>query len=306
MTDETVSFPGARPPDRHYTVDSGGIAIAVGEWGDADAPPLLLAHGGFDFLRTYDVFAPLLAAGGWRIVAWDFRGHGDSEYAALYSWQADLRDALAVLDSLGSIDPLPFVGHSKGGGVLLDLAEAVPHRVSHVVNLDGLPSNRNQPDRSDHERTRMLSGELAAWLDHRRAAADKERRPGTLDELAERRRRMNPRLTMAWLRYLVSVGGRKDEGGWRWKIDPGLRMGGFGPWRPEWSLIRLPGLRVPFFGVLAAQPEVMGWDTHPEDIEPWLPDGAEIEHWEDSGHFVHIEFPERAAASVLGFLARHS
>ncbi len=302
MTQE-VTYPGARRPDRQYLVDSTGVGIAVGEWGDPDHPPLLLAHGGFDFVGTYDVFGPLLAAGGWRVVAWDQRGHGDSERAALYSWGADLRDIVAVLDSLGDVGPLPLVGHSKGGGLLLDVAEALPHRVSRMANLDGLPSSTAQPDRPDHERTRMLSGELAGWLDHRRAAAGKQRRPGTLDELAQRRGRMNPRLPMDWLRYLVTVGGFEDEDGWRWKIDPGLRMGGFGPWRPEWSLIRLPGLRMPFLGILAVQPEVMGWGTRPEDLEPYLPDRAVVEAWHDSGHFVHVEFPERSAERVLAFLA---
>ena len=301
-----MNYPGARRPDRQYTVDSAGVGIAVGEWGDPAAPPLLLAHGGFDFVGTYDGFAPRLADGGWRVVAWDQRGHGDSDRAPLYSWGADLRDIVAVLDSLGDSGPLPLVGHSKGGGLLLDVAEALPHRVSHMVNLDGLPSSTAQPDRPDHERTRMLSGELSAWLDHRRAAAGKQRRPGTLDELAARRGRMNPRLPMDWLRYLVSVGGYEDEDGWRWKIDPGLRMGGFGPWRPEWSLIRLPGLRMPFLGILAMQPEVMGWSTRPEDLEPYLPEGAVIETWEDSGHFLHIEYPERAADRVLAFLAAGS
>src|SRR5690606_30081024 len=102
--------------DRRRTVDSHGIELAVYEWGDADAPPLMLAHGGFDFARTFDVFAPLLADGGWRVVAWDQRGHGDSQHAALYSWEADLRDTLAVIDSVAD-EPLPLVGHSKGGAV---------------------------------------------------------------------------------------------------------------------------------------------------------------------------------------------
>ena len=30
----------------------------------------------------------------------------------------------------------------------------------------------------------MVSTELTSWLDHRRASATKQRRPGTLDELA--------------------------------------------------------------------------------------------------------------------------
>ena len=77
MPDE-ITYPGARRPDRHRTVDSNGLAIAVHEWGDADAPPLLLAHGGMDFAGTFDVFAPLLADAGRRVVSWDARGHGDS------------------------------------------------------------------------------------------------------------------------------------------------------------------------------------------------------------------------------------
>jgi len=235
------------------------------------------------------------------VVAWDQRGHGDSEHATLYSWDADVRDALAVLDSIGP-DPVPIVAHSKGGNLMLHLADACPHRVSHVVNIDGLPSRRAQPDVADHERTRMRAGELSRWLDHRRSLSDAQRRPGTLDELAQRRSRMNPRLSMEWLRYLVSVGARRDADGWRWKIDPSLRMGGFGPWRPEWSMARLSALGMPVLGILGTQPEVMGWSTDPADVAPYLPPGARLVTVEEAGHFVHIEAPERVAALTLEFL----
>ena len=296
-----MTFPGARAPDRRRTVDSHGLRIAVYEWGSALAPPLALAHGGFDFARTYDVFAPLLADAGWRVVAWDQRGHGDSDRAALYSWDADLRDAVAVIDSV-SPEPLVVGGHSKGGGVMLQYAVALPHRVSKLVLLDGLPSGRAMPDVPDHERTRMLAGELVAWLDHRRRTGTKVRRPDTLDGLARRRARMNPRLPPEWLRYLVSVGGRHDPDGWRWKIDPALRMGGFGPWRPEWSMQRLPGLGMPLLAVLGVQPEPMGWGTLPDEVERMLPPGSRVAAIEEAGHFVHIEQPERVAGLVLDFL----
>lgn len=297
-----VTYPGARRPDRQRWVSDHGLRLSVWEWGDADAPPLLLAHGGFDFAGTYDVFAPMLAAAGWRVVSWDQRGHGDSEHAVLYSWDSDVRDALAVLDSTTRA-PIPFVGHSKGGSVVMQLAEALPHRCTHLVNLDGLPSRRSWPDVPDHERTRLLAGELRGWLDHRASASAKERKTGTLDELAARRQRMNPRLSLEWLRYLVPIGGREDEPGqWRWKLDPIMRFGGFGPWRPEWSMMRMPGLAMPVLGVLGLLNESMGWGTQPEDVEHFLPPGGTVVAFEDSGHFVHIEHPRRVADLVLDFI----
>ncbi|MGT2490075.1 hypothetical protein ACU4GD_04860 [Cupriavidus basilensis] len=60
------AFPGSRAPDRTRTVNADGIRIAVHEWGEPDATPILLVHGALDFARTFDAFAPLLADGGYR------------------------------------------------------------------------------------------------------------------------------------------------------------------------------------------------------------------------------------------------
>ena len=299
--DEPTPYPGACAADRTRRVDSFGLEIAVYEWGDPAAPVLLLAHGGFDFARTYDVFAPMLAEAGWRVVAWDQRGHGDSEHAALYSWDADLRDALSVLDSTtdGSV---VAVGHSKGAGVMMELVHGLPERFSRFVNIDGMPSSRPQPDVSDHERTRMATESTAAWLDHRRAVATKIRRPGSLDELARRRGRMNPRLSIEWLRYLVSAGARLDPDGWRWKLDASMRFGGFGPWRPEWPLGRMPKFPRPMLALLGLIPEEMGSAMTPDAVRPHLPPGAQLEAFSHTGHFIHIERPREVADLVLRFL----
>ncbi len=299
--DERIAYPGARRPDLAYSLDSHGARIAVYEWGDPGDPPLLLAHGGFDFAGTFDVFAPLLAAGGFRVVSWDHRGHGDSEHTTLYSWAADLRDALTVLDHV-SRRPVPVVGHSKGGGILLELCESRPHRVARLVNIDGLPSRRRHPDVSDHEQNASFERDLAEWLEHRRRTARLSRKPGTLDELARRRGRMNPRLSHEWLRYLVPIGARREADGWRWKIDPSMRFGGFGPWRSHWGIDRLPGLSVPMLGMLGLVEEEMGWGSTPESLERYLPPASRLVAFEDSGHFVHIEHPGRTAELVLEFL----
>ncbi|HEY3142331.1 MAG TPA: alpha/beta hydrolase, partial [Acidimicrobiales bacterium] len=294
-----MTFPGARVPDRIRDVDSHGVRISVKEWGDVSAPPLALVHGGFDFARTFDVFAPLLADAGWRVVSWDQRGHGDSQHAALYSWDADVRDAMTVIDSV-TAEPIPAIGHSKGGSLLLQLSSTLSHRFSRLVNLDGLPSTRTWPDVPDHMRTKLMAGELGNWLDLRRGAVDAIRKPGTLEELAARRGRMNPRLSPEWLRYLVSVGARLDDDGWRWKIDPTMRLGGFGPWRPAWAMRRLAVLGMPVLAVLGLEVEVMGWGTHPDDV--FLPANGRLVTLDGVGHFVHIEAPERIADLVFDFL----
>ncbi|HUC31956.1 MAG TPA: alpha/beta hydrolase [Ilumatobacteraceae bacterium] len=296
-----VHFPGTESPARDHHLDVGGIRIAVHEWGDESADPLFLVHGGSDFGRTYDEFGPRLARAGWRVITWDQRGHGDSEHASLYGWDADIRDAIGVIGHF-SRRPAPVVGHSKGGALMIQLADAQPFRFSHLINLDGLPSRRPMSDVTEHERTRMIASDLGGWLDHRRSTATAERKPGTLDELARRRARSNPRLPMEWLRYLVTVGARHDPDGWRWKLDPSIRFGGFGPWRPEWTATRLPGLGMPFLGVLAGQQEPMGWGTNPAHIQPLLPPDGRLEVLHDAGHFVHIEQPERVAGMVLDFM----
>lgn len=298
------TFPGALAPARHRHVTASGARIAVHEWGDVEDPVLFLVHGGFDFARTFDVFAPLIAAAGWRVIAWDQRGHGDSEHTGLYSWDADLRDALAVMDD-ATRDPSPVIAHSKGGALMIQLADAHPYRFRCLVNLDGIPSRRRLPDVAEHERTRLLSSEVSTWLDHRRRTAHAIRKPGTIEDLARRRARMNPRLDPLWLEYLVTVGGFESPDGWRWKLDPTMRFGGFGPWRPEWSMLRLPGLSIPFLGVLGTEIEDMAWGTRIGDVEPILPSGGIVEAAEGRGHFLHIEDPVGTSQRALAFVEAH-
>ena len=302
---DSVLFPLAQSPDRTYRLNVGGnLGLAVYEWGPEDGPPLPLIHGGFDFGRTFDVFAGFLARAGWRVVTWDHRNHGDSDRSPMTSSMADTRDAALVISSLGDA-PMPVIGHSKGGTMGLRLAEAGPHRLSHVINIDGIPSRRNAPDTAETERVRMLGADIRSWLDRRHAGADGQRKPGGFQELAKRRSQMNPRLSHEWLCYLVSNGAEPSADGWRWKIDPQLRMGGFGPYRPEWTMESMLTLGVPFLGILSGVDEMMGWGTRPEHVVPFLPATGHLEVFEECGHFVHIEAPEETANLILDFLAAY-
>ena len=270
--------------------------------GAPDAPLLALVHGGFDFSRTFDVFAPMLADAGWRVVSWDARGHGDSDRARFYSWASDVRDHLAAITSLAD-GPIPIIGHSKGGGQILDLLDGRPSLTCAFVNLDGLPSQFSAPDINDRERRRMRRADLTSTLDRSSRRAELRRRPDTIEGLASRRASMNPRLPKEWLEYLVTVGAQRDADGWRWKIDPFLHLGGFGPWRSSWSMEHLAALDVPFLGVLSGvTDEPMGWKSRLEDVAPFLPPDGRLEYFDDIGHFLHIEQPRLIADMVLEFL----
>ena len=69
----------------------------------------------------------------------------------------------------------------------------------------------------------------------------------------------------------------------RWKIDPSMRMGGFGPWRPDWSLERMRGFPAPLLAILGLVEEEMGWGTTPDFIRPYLPADARVVAFDDSG-----------------------
>ena len=56
------------------------------DWGNPDAPPLLLVHGGRDHARSWDWVAEELR-NDWHIIAPDLRGHGDSACSPAGSYE---------------------------------------------------------------------------------------------------------------------------------------------------------------------------------------------------------------------------
>src|SRR5262245_60405649 len=63
------------PASQHYI--SHRLRLHYVDWGNEDAPPLLLVHGGRDHCRNWDWVAERLRKD-WHILAPDLRGHGDS------------------------------------------------------------------------------------------------------------------------------------------------------------------------------------------------------------------------------------
>ena len=98
----------------------GGIGIAGDAWGNPDGPLVLLQHGGGQTRHAWKGTGQLLGAAGYYAVAFDARGHGDSEWAGdgLYSQDVMVRDLECVVAALGKPRPV-LVGASMGGGTSL-------------------------------------------------------------------------------------------------------------------------------------------------------------------------------------------
>jgi 3-oxoadipate enol-lactonase len=103
--------------------------------GLAGAPVILLSHSLATNLSMWDLVAPLLEDR-FRIVRFDFRGHGGTPALSSSCQVADLQnDAMTVLDELG-IERAYFVGLSLGGMVGLATALDQPERLLGLVVCD--------------------------------------------------------------------------------------------------------------------------------------------------------------------------
>ncbi len=201
-------------PTSHYFY-SQRLKLHYVDWGNQAKPLLVLVHGSQDHCRNWDWVALELRRY-FHIVAPDLRGHGDSDWAiggsyAMIDYVLDLAQLMDVLDN-----PQTFViGHSLGGGVVLQYAGVFPERVEKVISIEGLgPPLSMIKHAPAHERMRTWIGAM------RELAARKARHYSTVAQTVERMREANPNLTQEQAFHLTVHGVRRNEDGtYSWKFD---------------------------------------------------------------------------------------
>jgi len=155
---------------------NGDVSIAADVAGPEHGPPVILQHGGGQTRASWGAAVTEGARRGFRMIALDLRGHGDSDWSATgdYSLDAYASDIEAVARTLPSA---PFVvGASLGGhGALLHQGEG--GRARGLVLVDVAP--RLEPDGAARVRGFMqarpdgfesleeAADAVAAYLPHR-------------------------------------------------------------------------------------------------------------------------------------------
>jgi len=164
-------MPPIPPPRAQGFTTSTPVPLYWAEYGDPDAPPLLLLHGGPAASHEYLLPQMLALAEAHRVVTYDQRGGGRSRHdddRATIGWRDQVDDVARVAAEL-RVDPLVIVGYSWGGLLaMLYAIEAAAGRVSpapvRLALVDPAPVTRGYRATFEQELARRQASPEVATL----------------------------------------------------------------------------------------------------------------------------------------------
>ncbi|HKX79312.1 MAG TPA: alpha/beta hydrolase [Novosphingobium sp.] len=268
------------------------------DWGNPDAPPLILQHGGRDHCRNWDWLAEELRAD-WHVIAPDLRGHGDSAWSpeGSYPMDAYVYDFAQLIETLG-YDEVTIVAHSLGGNVTTRFTGLYPEKVRKFVNIEGLGLS---PELSLKREAVAKADRLREWIaDKRKAAGRAPRRYASLKEAYARMKEVNSFLTDERARHLTIHGAsRNEDGTWSWKFDNYLNVLpatdiSYTEQQKLWAAITCPVLLCYGADSFASNPERDGRLAYFQD--------ARVIEYENAGHWLHHDQFDKFLADVKTFI----
>jgi haloalkane dehalogenase len=257
------------------------VTLAHRETGPEDGPVVLLVHGFPESSYMWHELMPALADAGWRAVAPDLAGFGDSEPDPPGTWERHVESLERFRREL-DIERCALVVHDWGGLIGLRWACEHPDAVGAlVISSTGFFSDGKWHGMAQGLRTPGTGEELLGALDR--------------DGFGGLLRSFNPKFSDTAI----------DEH-WKGLADEPRRRAALELYRSgdfeKLERYRLADLGVPTLLLWGA-----GDDFAPvasaHRFERELPD-TELVVVQDAGHFVWEEQPEACSAAVTGFLAR--
>ncbi len=212
----------ATPGPTSRTYFSQRLRLHYVDWGNPEAPPLLLIHGGRDHCRNWDWTAAALRRD-WHVIAPDLRGHGDSQWSldGNYAMAGYIYD-LAQLVHQQRLAPVTIIAHSLGGNIALRYAGIYPEAVARLAAIEGLgPPPRRRAERDSVTIVDRMDG----WIKEQRNLAGRlPRRYASIEDAFRRMQEENPHLSAEQARHLTAHGVNQNEDGtYSWKFDNYVR-----------------------------------------------------------------------------------
>jgi len=271
-----------------FDVDGGRIAYEV----TGEGPLVVLSHGIGDRREAYRFLVPRLAQAGYRVVAADLRGHGESSMGWASISRTDVAgDLLALIRHLGG--PAVIVGHSISGGAATIAAATEPGLISGIVEIN--PFTRTQ---------RLDVGGLLRIRRYRRGIS---LLTGT--QLF--------RSLSLWMRYLdvaypTNPADYADYmAALRAKLHEPGRMAEFmktGKSTPADAGAQLPNVTRPALVIMGTlDPDFADPKGEGGAVAAAMPAGiGSVATIEGAGHYPHAQSPDEVAALVIPFLKEHA
>jgi len=293
-----MSSNGPGPTSRIFF--SQRLRLHYVDWGNADAPLLVLVHGGRDHCRNWDWLAQELRRD-WHIIAPDLRGHGDSEWSkdGTYMMAGYIYDLAQLIHQL-KVSPVTIIGHSLGGNIALRYSGLYPENVAKLIAIEGLgPSPKMLRERQ----AKLFAERMRTWIGEQRALSGRvARRYPSIEDAYKRMQEENGHLSPQQARHLTVHGVNQNEDGtYSWKFDNYVRS-----WPPYdmrskdiealWGRIGCPTLLV--YGKES-------WASNPtEDGRVEAFKNASVVTIEQAGHWVHHDRLDEFLRLTRAFLAR--
>jgi pimeloyl-ACP methyl ester carboxylesterase len=274
----------------------------IRHWGTPGDPKLFMLHGWMDVSASFQFMVDELKAS-WHVIAPDWRGFGLTDCLPdETAWFPDyLGDLDAILQHYSPEQPVDVVGHSMGGNIAMVYAGVRPHRVSRLVNLEGV----GLPSTQDHQ----APGRYAQWLDELREPPVLRHYASKLD-VARRLQKNNPRLSQESAEFLASHWASENpDGKWEILADPGHKKINPVLYRIDETTACWQEITAPVLWIEAEESISLRWPGKPlenrKEIERrirYIPK-VTVSLMPDAGHMVHHDQPGELAQRIENFLS---
>ncbi|GAB3113103.1 alpha/beta hydrolase [Aestuariicella hydrocarbonica] len=276
---------------------SQGLRLNYLDWGNAQAPLLLLLHGNGDHARSWDATAQRLR-NHWHVITPDWRGHGDSQWSpdGAYFTSYFVMELADLMEHLNA-QAASIVAHSFGGVVALRYAAMFPERVQQLVIVDGhgpsADARQRWAEEGDVARTRN-------WIEKRRLIAARPTRVlPSLEHAAKRFMQDNKRLSHANAERLAQHAVKAVNGGFAWKRDPLTRVFAPEDFTQEtgevWRHVTAPTLFLYAEDSWKFTPAVRQLEAHFAKAQGFV--------FESAGHWLHHDQFDQFIGVVTDFLS---
>ena len=263
-------------------------AFGVRRHGDGPGPLTLCVHGFPDDASTFDELGERLAAAGVRTAAVNLRGYAPSPLDGSLAMDDLVEDLLAVVDALSPGQPVALLGHDYGAQLAYPALARAPGRFCAAVLLAGAHPAVLQRNARRFPRQLWMSRYIVFF--QLGAAADRRVARHDFAYVERLWRRWAPGFTVP-PGHLAHV--KRTLAASMPAPVAMYRGGGFAV--PEQE-IPVPTLYICGADDGCALPGLA------DGQEELFTGGYRSQVWEGTGHFPHLEQPERTAGAVLGWL----